>query len=198
MASIFKSKYTGEQIEELLDKASTVSDVQANNGEPTTADLSTIKIGDVNYKIPEPPTPEDPTDVEANPSGEATDELTKLKVGETIYSIPQGSGEGSGSGSGLYRHSISLYTSFTQDSDVFSFITEDSTPYTKITMPITAFGCNSLGDFFITDEGDPYATTRDNVFVFIHNTEVKAYFINGSTLTPFTSGLDLVDTVTAL
>ena len=77
MASIFKSKYTGEQIEELLDKASTVSDVQANNGEPTTADLSTIKIGDVNYKIPEPPTPEDPTDVEANPSGEATDELTK-------------------------------------------------------------------------------------------------------------------------
>ena len=98
MASIFKSKYTGEQIEELLDKASTVSDVQANNGEPTTADLSTIKIGDVNYKIPEPPTPEDPTDVEANPSGEATAELTKLKVGETIYSIPRGSG-GGGKGS---------------------------------------------------------------------------------------------------
>ena len=53
MANIFKSKYTGEQIEEILDKANNVTDIQANNGEPTTADLTTLKIGDVNYKIPE-------------------------------------------------------------------------------------------------------------------------------------------------
>lgn len=103
MASIFKSKYTGEQIEEILDKANNVTDIQANNGEPTTADLSTLKIGDVNYKIPEPPTPEEPTVVEANPSGDATAELNKLKVGETIYSIPQGSG---GGGTQLYEHTV--------------------------------------------------------------------------------------------
>lgn len=103
MANIFKSKYTGEQIEEILDKANNVTDVQANNGEPTTADLSTLKIGDVNYKIPEPTTPEEPTVVEANPSGDATAELTKLKVGETIYSIPQGS---SGGGTQLYEHTV--------------------------------------------------------------------------------------------
>lgn len=102
MANIFKSKYTGEQIEEILDKANNVTDVQANNGEPTTADLSTLKIGDVNYKIPEPTTPEEPTVVEANPSGDATAELNKLKVGETIYSIPQGSS----GGTQLYKHTV--------------------------------------------------------------------------------------------
>lgn len=53
MANIFKSKYTGEQIDEILDKANNVTDIQANNGEPTTADLTTLKIGNVNYKIPE-------------------------------------------------------------------------------------------------------------------------------------------------
>lgn len=105
MASIFKSKYTGEQIEEILDKANNVTDVQANNGEPTSEDLSTLKIGDVNYKISEPTTPEEPTVVEANPSGDATAELSKLKVGETIYSIPQGSGGGDGSGT-LYIHQL--------------------------------------------------------------------------------------------
>lgn len=95
MANIFKSKYTGEQIEEILDKANNVTDVQANNGEPTTADLSTLKIGDVNYKIPEPSAPTESTDVEANPTAEATAVLSKLRVGTEIYSIPSGNG-GSG------------------------------------------------------------------------------------------------------
>lgn len=103
MANIFKSKFTGEHIEEILDKANNVTDVQANNGEPTTADLSTLKIGDVNYKIPEPSAPETPIIVEANPSGDATAELSKLKVGETIYSIPQNSG---GGGTQLYKHTV--------------------------------------------------------------------------------------------
>lgn len=113
MANIFKSKYTGEQIEEILDKSNNVTDIQANNGEPTTADLSTLKIGDVNYKIPEPTPPEESTVVEANPSGEATVELNKLKVGETIYSIPQGNGGNGGDGVAL-GHTITAVGTVTK------------------------------------------------------------------------------------
>lgn len=46
----YKSQYTGAQIDEAVGKA---NNLVANNGEETTADLSTLKVGDVNYKIPE-------------------------------------------------------------------------------------------------------------------------------------------------
>lgn len=138
MANIFKSKYTGEQIEEILDKANNVTDVQANNGEPTTADLSTLKIGDVNYKIPEPTTPEEPTVVEANPSGDATAELTKLKVGNTIYSIPQNSGGELGGGTKLYQHNLTLSNNYN-----IIFVSNRDTEYRsviEIVSPLLLFG----------------------------------------------------------
>ena len=83
MANIFKSKYTGEQIEQILDKANNVTDIKANNGEPTTETLVTIKIGNTNYILG--------GNVEPNPSEEATEELTKIKINGVVYSIASGS-----------------------------------------------------------------------------------------------------------
>lgn len=91
MANIFKSKFTGEQIEDILDKANNVTDIQANNGEPTTADLSTLKIGNVNYKIPETSTPSETTEVEANPTGVPTGILNSIRIDEIIYRLPDNS-----------------------------------------------------------------------------------------------------------
>lgn len=89
MADIYKSKYTGEQIEEMLENASRVAKVEANPTGEATEELTKITIGDTTYSIPEGT---EGTVVEGNPSGDATVELTKLKIGDTIYSIPQGSG----------------------------------------------------------------------------------------------------------
>lgn len=91
MADIYKSKYTGEQIEEMLENASRVAKVEANPTGEATEELTKITIGDTTYSIPEGT---EGTVVEGNPSGDATVELTKLKIGDTIYSIPQGNGGG--------------------------------------------------------------------------------------------------------
>lgn len=91
MADIYKSKYTGEQIEEMLENASRVAKVEANPTGDATEELTKITIGDTTYSIPEGT---EGTVVEGNPSGDATVELTKLKIGDTIYSIPQQSGGG--------------------------------------------------------------------------------------------------------
>ena len=119
MANIFKSKFTGEQIDEILQKAQdaeTPITVQANpQGEPT-AELDKLKVGDTIYQTPRPidvvanptsvgeadltklrvgstvyniPQPEAPTTVVANPSGSGSTELTKLQVGNTIYNVPK-------------------------------------------------------------------------------------------------------------
>lgn len=89
MANIFKSKYTGEQIEEILDKANNVTDITPNPEAEATDELHKITIGNNTFSIPNGVT------VEANPSADATEELTKLKVGDTVFSIPQGSGQSS-------------------------------------------------------------------------------------------------------
>lgn len=86
MANIFKSKYTGEQIEEILDKANNVTDITPNPEAEATEELQKITIGSTTFSIPKG------TTVEGNPSEDATEELTKLKVGDTVFSIPQGSG----------------------------------------------------------------------------------------------------------
>lgn len=119
MANIFKSKFTGEQIDEILQKAQdaeTPIEVQANpQGEPS-AELDKLKVGDTIYQTPRPidvvanptsvgeedltklrvgstvyniPQPQTPTTVVANPSGSGSTELNKLQVGNTIYNIPQ-------------------------------------------------------------------------------------------------------------
>lgn len=101
MANIFKSKYTGEQIEEILDKSNNVTDITPNPEEEATEELQKITIGSTTFSIPKGVT------VEGNPSGDTTVELTKLKVGDVIYSIPQGSG---GSGGGNLGHTITVTT----------------------------------------------------------------------------------------
>lgn len=85
----YKSQYTGAQIDEAVGKATGLT---ANNGEETTEDLSTLKVGDVNYKIPEGV---EPIDVVANNGEATTADLATLKVGDVNYKIPEGSG-GSG------------------------------------------------------------------------------------------------------
>lgn len=79
----YKSQYTGAQIDEAVGKA---NNLVANNGEATTADLSTLKVGDVNYKIPEGA---EPIDVVANNGEVTTEDLSTLKVGDTNYKIPE-------------------------------------------------------------------------------------------------------------
>ena len=82
MADIFKSKYTGEKIEELLDKADGIA-VQTG---ATDDEFDGITIEGKTYHLPQP---QDTQEVEANPTDVATEELTKLKVGNTTYSIPE-------------------------------------------------------------------------------------------------------------
>lgn len=81
--SFYKSEYTGEQIDRAVGDA---TEVVANNGEGTTADLSTLKVGDVNYKIPEPI---EPTEVVANNGEGTTADLSTLKVGDVNYKVPE-------------------------------------------------------------------------------------------------------------
>lgn len=82
MADIFKSKYTGEKIEALLDKADGIA-IQTG---ATDDEFEGITIEGKTYHLPQP---QDTQDVVANPTDEATEDLTKLKVGNTTYSIPQ-------------------------------------------------------------------------------------------------------------
>lgn len=93
--NIFKSKFTGEQIEAILEKANNITDITPNPTEEATEELQKITIGDTIFYIPKS------IIVEANPSEDATEELTKLKVGDTVFSIPQQSGNG---GENIYKH----------------------------------------------------------------------------------------------
>ena len=119
MANFFKSKFTGEQIDEILQKAQDAEapiTVQANPQGDASAELDKLRIGDTIYQTPRPidvvanptsvgeadltklrvgstvyniPQPQTPTTVVANPSGSGSTELTKLQVGNTIYNVPQ-------------------------------------------------------------------------------------------------------------
>lgn len=63
------------------------TEVVANNGEPTTETLQTLKVDDTNYKIPLG------TTVVANPTLSGSEaELTGLEVAGTKYKVPQGGG----------------------------------------------------------------------------------------------------------
>lgn len=100
MADIYKSKFTGQEIDDILTNASNATNIEANPSGEATEELTKITIGDITYSIPEGT---EGTVVEGNPSGNATVELTKLKIGNIIYSIQQGGGS-----TQLYRHSIRI------------------------------------------------------------------------------------------
>ena len=82
--AIYKSKFTGQEIDDILTDASNVTNIEANPSGEATEELTKLTIGDTTYSIPEG------TVVEGNPSGVATEELTKITIGDTTYSIPEG------------------------------------------------------------------------------------------------------------
>lgn len=131
MADIYKSKFTGQEIDDILSNASNVANIEANPSGEATEVLTKITIGNTTYSIPEGG---EGTVVEGNPSGEATVELTKLKIGNTIYSIPQGGG----GGSGVYRHEVNVSTAFSSKSLIF--YNDVSTPYTDLRSVIFELG----------------------------------------------------------
>lgn len=94
MADIYKSKYTGEQIEQMLENASTVARIVPNPDAEGTTPLTKITIGDVVYIIPEGET------VTPNPDTEATESLSKLQIGDVVYSV------GGGGGGNIYRYQL--------------------------------------------------------------------------------------------
>ena len=152
MANIYKSKFTGEQIDQMLEDASKAVNIEVNPSGEATEELTKITIGDKTYSIPEG------TVVEGNPSGEATEELTKLTIGETTYSIPEGTAvegnpsgdstveltklkigdtiysipQGGGGGTTLYKHSLKIngqgYSSMYVVNTSPNKITDESTP----------------------------------------------------------------------
>ena len=143
MANIFKSKYTGEQIEEILDKANNVTDITPNPEAEATDVLQKITIGNTTFSIPQG------VSVEGNPSGDATVELTKLKVGDTIYSIPQNSGGGSGSGLKLY----------------FVRITVDDTAFRLVSWERESWDNH-------TPDGTAYILTNSNILMIFKNNAI--------------------------
>lgn len=112
MANVYKSRYTGEQIEQLLNKANDIqtitpfpdpqdedylgaieidnrpylipkgTKVEANVGGVEGAYILTITIGEQKYVMP--------AYVSPNPAESGTIELNKLAIGSTIYTIPKG------------------------------------------------------------------------------------------------------------
>lgn len=112
MANVYKSRYTGEQIEQLLNKANDIqtvtafpdpqdgdylgaieidnrpylipkgTKVEANVGGVEGAYILTITIGEQKYVMP--------AYVSPNPAESGTIELNKLAIGSTIYTIPNG------------------------------------------------------------------------------------------------------------
>lgn len=111
MANIFKSKYTGEQIEEKLDNS---TKVVGNPDGSAVADLVKIQIGDYIYYLPYGSnvsansdgedggalnsitingvkyTVQSGTKVLGNPEGSAVADLTKIQIGDDIYYLPYG------------------------------------------------------------------------------------------------------------
>lgn len=51
MSNIFKSKYTGEEIERILDNSNNLTTLIPNSTEIPQSKLSTIKIGDTTYSV---------------------------------------------------------------------------------------------------------------------------------------------------
>lgn len=112
MANVYKSSYTGEQIEQMLAKTEDIqtvtafpdtqdddylgaleidnrpylipkgTKVEANVGGVEGAYILTITIGDQKYVMP--------AYVSPNPAESGTVELNKLAIGSTIYTIPKG------------------------------------------------------------------------------------------------------------
>lgn len=138
MADIYKSKFTGQEIDDILTNASNVTNIEANPSGEATEELTKITIGGTTYFIPEST---EGTVVEANPSGDATVELTKLKIGDTIYSIPQGGG---GGGEVALGHTIT--TSLTVTKVYYADGTTQSNPSGTTFSNVIAIDFNAISN----------------------------------------------------
>ena len=184
--AIYKSKFTGQEIDDILTNASNVTNIEANPSGEATEELTKLTIGGTTYSIPEG------TVVEGNPSGDATVELTKLKIGDTIYSIPQGSG---GGGTQLYKHTVvcsnaTVYiisTVGTQATGAIDF--ESAIPSLRGYYPNLAYYGNLL--IFSYREGDtPSAIRNQKIY--------GAYIDVNATPRVFDFGTFVSDTVTPI
>ena len=146
MANIYKSNYTGEQIDNSVgltqentatqgqvltangtggaswQDASVGTEVVANPTSGATEELSKLQVGSNVYSIPKG------TEVVANPTSGAIEELSKLQVGSNVYSIP------SGGSVNFYEHSIYMKSSDNKIIVTLSIITNTSVSFTRQTL----------------------------------------------------------------
>ena len=167
MTNIYKSKFTGEQIdnsvERVVSNTATEGQVLTADGaggaswkDPagggtevvanpalagTESDLTGLEVAGTKYKVPSG----GGTEVIANPTGKAMEELTKLQVGSSVYSIPTG---GSGGGTKLYFHKFKDGSSGRQ----YTFISTSPIPL-SVTLKKDAYIINNIADII------PYAYT---------------------------------------
>lgn len=192
--AIYKSKFTGQEIDDILTNASNVTNIEANPSGEATEDLTKITIGDTTYSIPEG------TVVEGNPSGDATVELTKLKVGDTIYSVPQGGG--GGGALGLYKHTVEALFG-PSEYGTYILINDRSSPYTTINDFLHDYGAVTFGDFELIDgDGIPSYVPNAVVGEGYRNGYVVVYCTTNSSSTTLSikhiGGCSVTDTVTAI
>lgn len=76
--AIYRSNYTGEQIDTILAKA---EGIEVNKAEPTTATATKLTVDNVTYEL------KAGTDVVPNPPQSASAELHKLAVNGVIYEV---------------------------------------------------------------------------------------------------------------
>ena len=78
--AIYRSNYTGEQIDTILAKA---EGIEVNKAEPTTATATKLTVDNVTYEL------KAGTDVVPNPPQTASAELHKLAINNVIYEIAE-------------------------------------------------------------------------------------------------------------
>ena len=120
--SYFESKYTGEQIEVLLDRAGNLNMVEANLTDAPVGNLVSIKIGGRQYLIPVY------SDVKVNGEGTPTATATSITIDGITYAIPQGGG--GGTPTDKYIHTIKLTWQSTHTA-VLQYISTSAEPVTN-------------------------------------------------------------------
>lgn len=137
MADYFESKYTGSEIEALLDKVDGLDAVEGNPIEGSSVDLIKIKIGENVYLIPPR------MSVVVNGAGTPVATAEKISVNGVTFSIPQ---QGGGTSGTKYLHSIALEYGTMQS--FIQIISNTPTPVnndsTFSTLLVNASGVNNI------------------------------------------------------
>lgn len=121
----YKSKFTGQQIDDALTKANNSISITAN-GETWSSSkprLNTLKVGDTTYAVGD--------NVQANVSASNALTLNSISIGDTVYNIPKGSGDGGGTtgSTGLYEHTFKFKDSASTKTYTIKVITSKKERY---------------------------------------------------------------------